>query len=150
MALRDTLGTVLPVVNACLNATCAALLLFGRGRIRRGERLPHARLMVAAFVTSAVFLASYLTRVWATGTTYFVGAAWLKYSYYAVLFSHMILAMVVLPLILRTLYLALQKRFAEHRRLARWTYPVWLYVSVTGVLVYVMLYHLADARVRAL
>ena len=146
MSLRETLGTTLPVVNACLNATCATLLIVGRRRIRRGERLPHARLMVSAFVVSAVFLVSYLTRVWATGTTRFVGAPALRATYLAVLVSHMILAIVMLPMILRTLYLALNKRFVEHRKIARWTYPIWVYVSVTGVLVYVMLYHLADAR----
>lgn len=102
--------------------------------------------MVAAFVTSAVFLGCYLTRVYLTGTTRFVRAAWLRNSYLAILVSHMILAVIVLPMILRTIFLALDKRFLEHRRIARWTYPIWLYVSITGVVVYVMLYHLADAR----
>ena len=139
----SVLAEVLPRVNAALNATCAVLLFTGRSRIRAGERLSHSRFMLAAFVTSTVFLCSYLARVYLTGTTRFLGASWLRYTYYAVLLSHVLLAVVVVPLVLRTLYLALNKRFAEHRRIARWTYPVWMYVSVTGVVVYVMLYHLA-------
>lgn len=146
MALAQTLGEVLPVVNAGLNATCAVLLFRGRARIKRGERVAHARTMLGAFATSTVFLLSYLTRVALTGTSRFVGPAWLKYTYYAVLFSHMLLAMGLVPLVLRALFLANKQRFAEHRRVARVTYPVWMYVSVTGVLVYVMLYHLADAH----
>jgi putative membrane protein len=139
---------VLPRVNASLNATCAVLLFVGRGRIRRGERLSHSRFMLAAFVTSCVFLVSYLTRVGlAHGGTRFVGAPWLRTSYLTVLGTHTLAAMLALPLILRAMYLALNKRFVEHRKIARWAYPVWMYVSVTGVLVYVMLYHLAAARV---
>lgn len=147
MALTELLGKTLPVVNAGLNALCAVLLFNGRRRIARGERAPHGRFMLGAFVTSGVFLASYLTRVALTGTSRFVGAPWLKTAYYVVLFSHMTLAVVMLPLILRALYLAYKQRFAAHRRVARITYPMWMYVSVTGVLVYVMLYHLADAHV---
>jgi putative membrane protein len=144
-----TLIEILPRVNALLNATCAVLLFTGRDRIRSGARLVHSRFMVAAFVTSAVFLVSYLTRVYlAKGTTRFVGAPALRYTYLAILLTHTLAAMVVLPFILRTLFLALNKRFAEHRKIARWTYPLWMYVSVTGVLVYVMLYHLADARIH--
>lgn len=146
MALAQTLGEVLPIVNAGLNATCAVLLFNGRARIARGERVAHSRFMLAAFVTSTVFLLSYLTRVALTGTSRFVGAAWLKYTYLAVLFSHMILAIALVPFVLRALFLAYKKRFAEHRKVARITYPMWMYVSITGVLVYVMLYHLADAH----
>ncbi len=146
MALAQTLGEVLPIVNAGLNATCAVLLFNGRARIARGERASHSRFMLGAFTTSTVFLLSYLTRVALTGTSRFVGPAWLRYTYYAVLFSHMLLAIALVPFVLRTLFLAYKKRFNEHRRVARFTYPIWMYVSVTGVLVYVMLYHLADAH----
>jgi putative membrane protein len=142
-----TLAEVLPRANAILNATCAVLLFTGRGRIRRGERLAHSKFMLAAVITSVVFLISYLTRVYLTGTTRFVGAPWLKATYLVVLGSHTLLAMVVVPLVLRTLYLGVSQRFAAHRKIARWTYPIWLYVSITGVVVYVMLYHLADARI---
>ncbi len=142
------LAEILPRVNASLNATCAVLLVAGRGRIKIGERLAHSRIMLGAFITSCVFLCSYLLRVYLTGTTRFVGAPWLRGAYLAVLLSHTLLAVVVVPLVLRALYLALNKRYVEHRKVARWAYPVWLYVSVTGVLVYVMLYHLASARVH--
>jgi putative membrane protein len=144
----SVLAEVLPPVNAGLNATCAVLLFMGRGRIRAGERLTHSRFMFAAFATSCVFLASYLTRFYISGTTRFVGAPWLRTSYLLLLLSHTVLAAATVPLVLRTLYLAVNKRFADHRRIARWTYPIWLYVSVTGVLVYVMLYHVAEARVH--
>lgn len=142
------LGEILPRVNATLNATCAVLLVMGRARIAKGERVPHSRFMLAAVVTSSVFLVSYLLRVYLTGTTRFVGAPWLRLSYLVLLLTHTIAAVVVLPFILRAFYLALNKRFAEHRRAARWAYPIWLYVSVTGVLVYVMLYHVAAARIH--
>lgn len=140
------LAEILPKVNATLNATCAVLLFVGRGRIRSGERLAHSRFMLGAFLTSCVFLCSYLLRVYLTGATRFVGAPWLRGIYLAVLGSHTVLAVVVVPLVLRALYLGLHERFTEHRRVARWAYPAWLYVSITGVIVYVMLYHLASAR----
>lgn len=140
------LAEILPPVNATLNATCAALLITGRSRIRAGERLAHSRFMLASLVVSTIFLASYLTRVALTGRTIFIGARWLRTLYIAILASHTLLAMTVVPMVIATLALALRKRFAMHRKLARWTYPIWLYVSVTGVIVYVMLYHLADAR----
>jgi putative membrane protein len=99
--------------------------------------------MQGAFVTSTIFLVCYLTRVYLTGTHRFPGAGWMKAVYLAILFSHMVLAVVTVPLVLRTLYLARASRFAEHRKIAKFTFPVWMYVSVTGVIVYVMLYHLA-------
>lgn len=142
------IAEVLPPLNAGLNAVCALLLVVGRRRIRAGQRLAHARFMMSAVLVSVLFLASYLTRVYLTGTTRFVGAPWLRAIYLFVLGSHTLLAMVVVPMVLRTVHLALRARFVQHRRLARWTYPLWLYVSVTGVAVYVMLYHLAEARVH--
>lgn len=135
--------SLLPHVNAALNATSTALLLTGYVLIRRGRREQHRRAMLGAFAASTLFLVGYLTRFAMAGTTRFPDAGWVKGVYLAVLFSHMLLAAVVVPIVLRLLYLALSERFAEHKRLARWGYPVWLYVSVTGVLVYAMLYHLA-------
>jgi putative membrane protein len=138
---RPELGDDLALVNACLNGTCAVLLACGRVAIARRRPHVHRGLMIAAFVASCVFLTSYLTRVALTGTHADPHQGWVHWTYLAVLSSHMMLAMVVVPLVLRTLWLGLKKRFATHRGLARWTFPVWMYVSVTGVVVYVMLYH---------
>ncbi len=140
-----TLGEALPAVNAALNATSALLLALGFRAIRLGDRRRHRALMLGAIGTSTVFLASYLTRVALTGTHRFPGTGVLRAAYLAVLGSHTVLAALAAPLVLGTLVLALRGRYASHRRLARVTLPVWLYVSVTGVLVYVMLYHLAPA-----
>ena len=137
-----TLADVLPTVNAALNATSAVLLFAGWRAIRAGRRDVHRALMLSAFGSSTLFLASYLTRVALTGTHRFPGSGLLRAAYLAVLASHTLLAVAALPLVLRTLFLALRERLPEHRRIARWTFPIWLYVSVTGVVVYVMLYHL--------
>lgn len=133
----------LPRINACLNGLSATLILLGWRAIRLKKPEAHRKLMVAAFVTSALFLVSYLTRSYLTGTHRFVGPQWLRLVYLTILFSHMALAMVVVPLVLRTFYLAFRQRFVEHRRIVRFTLPIWLYVSVTGVVVYFMLYHLS-------
>jgi putative membrane protein len=138
-----SLGEVLPGVNATLNAASAALVVLGFRAIRRGERERHRALMLAAVGCSTLFLASYLTRLALTGTHRFPGEGALRVAYLAVLASHTVLAALAAPLVLRTLFLALRDRFPDHRRIARATLPVWLYVSVTGVVVYVMLYHLA-------
>ncbi len=139
MAFAD----VLPSVNATLNGTSAVLLLVGY-RALRAKRIPvHRFAMQAAFVTSTIFLVSYLTRFYLTGAHHFPGGGWLKILYLVILFSHMALAVVTVPLVLRTLYLARASRFVEHRKIAKFTFPVWMYVSVTGVIVYVMLYHVA-------
>jgi putative membrane protein len=138
-----TLAEVLPSVNAALNGTSAVLALAGWIAIRRGRREVHRALMLAAVSASALFLVSYLTRVALTGTHRFPGSGWAKALYLAVLASHTVLAAAAAPMVLRTLFLALRDRFPEHRRLARWTLPVWLYVSATGVIVYFALYHLA-------
>jgi putative membrane protein len=137
------LGEVLPGVNAALNGTCAVLLVLGWRAIRAGRREAHRRLMIAACAVSALFLASYLTRVALTGTHRFPGTGALRATYLAVLATHTVLAAVVAPMALRTLWLSLHRRYAEHRRIARWTLPAWLYVSVTGVVVYVLLYRIA-------
>jgi putative membrane protein len=136
-----SLATVLPTVNACLNALSFCLLLAGFISIRRGKRDLHRRLMVAAFVTSCVFLVSYLTRFALTGTTPYPGSGGMKALYLAILFTHMPLAAAVVPLSLRALWLAWKGEYAAHKRTTRWLYPIWSYVSVTGVVVYLMLYH---------
>jgi len=138
---RPELGDLLAAVNATLNGTCAALLLSGRVAIARRRTRTHRALMVSAFVVSSVFLASYLTRVALTGTHVDPHHGWVHVAYYAVLGTHMVLAMAVVPLALTALVLAFRKRFDRHRAVARWTFPIWLYVSVTGVVVYVVLYH---------
>lgn len=138
-----TLADALPTVNAALNGTSALLLLAGWSAIRAKRRRLHRNLMLAALSASALFLAGYLTRLALTGTHRFPGGGALRAAYLALLASHTLLAAVVAPLVLRTVFLSLGGRFAEHRRLARWTFPIWIYVSITGVVVYVMLYHLA-------
>ena len=140
-----TLAGALPTVDASLNAASAILLLAGWRAIRAGRRQRHHALMLSAVACSSLFLASYLTRIALTGTHRFPGGGALRVAYLAVLGSHTLLAAAALPLVLATLYLAWRGRFQAHRRLARWTFPVWLYVSVTGVAVYLMLYHLAPA-----
>jgi putative membrane protein len=137
---RPELGESLAAVNATLNATCAVLLVAGRFAIARRKTQTHRALMVSAFVVSTVFLTSYLTRVALTGTHADPHRGWLHWAYLSVLVSHMILAITVVPMVLTALTFALRKRFASHRAIARWTFPIWLYVSVTGVLVYVVLY----------
>jgi putative membrane protein len=137
------LAELLPSVNATLNASSAALLVGGFVAIRRGAWKVHRALMLSACATSLLFLAGYFTRIALTGTHRFPGSGALRATYVAVLLSHTVLAAVAAPLILRTLYLALRSRFPAHRRIARAALPVWIYVSVTGVVVYVMLYHLA-------
>lgn len=138
-----TLAEALPTVNAVLNGTSAVLLVAGFVAIRRGARERHRALMLAACACSVLFLAGYFTRIALTGTHRFPGDGALRAAYLAVLLSHTVLAAAAGPLVLRTLFLAFRARFPDHRRIARATLPVWLYVSVTGVVVYVMLYHLA-------
>ena len=133
-------GEHLAFANAVLNGTSAIFITSGRLAIAFRHVRVHRALMVAAFLTSAIFLASYLTRVALTGTHRDPHHGAVHIAYMAVLLTHMVLAVVVVPLVLRTLWLAYRGRFEQHRRIARWTFPVWLYVSVTGVVVYVMLY----------
>lgn len=132
----------LPAVNAALNATSAALLLIGYACIRRGWRGAHKGCMVSAFITSTLFLASYLILRYYAGMTRFTGRGWVRPIYFAILISHTLLAAGIVPLALTTLSQAWAGRFDRHVRIARWTLPLWLYVSVTGVLVYWFLYHL--------
>ena len=131
-----------PTVNAVLNATCAVLLVVAYRAIRRRDVARHRRWMLSAAAVSALFLASYLAYHARVGSVRFLGTGAARTVYFTVLLSHTVLAVVVLPLVLRTLYLGLKRRDDAHRLLAKWTFPIWLYVSLTGVVVYVMLYHL--------
>jgi putative membrane protein len=131
-----------PTINATLNALSAVFLFVAYRAIRRLEIERHRRWMLAAATTSAVFLVSYLAYHARVGSVRFAGVGTARAVYFTILGSHTVLAVLVLPLVLRTLYLGLKRRDDRHRSIARWTFPVWLYVSVTGVVVYVMLYHL--------
>jgi putative membrane protein len=138
-----TLGELLPPVNATLNGTSAVLVILGWRAIRAGDRERHRALMLAAFASSVLFLVGYLTRIALTGTHAFPGSGALRAVYLAILASHTLLAAAAAPMVLRTLFLAVKDRFPDHRRIARLTLPVWMYVSVTGVAVYVLLYQVA-------
>ena len=129
----------MPGVNAALNATSASLLLFGLAAIRSGRRDLHKRLMVSAFAASAVFLIGYVLYHYAHGDTPYEGEGALRVVYFTVLITHVVLSIAMLPMILTTFYLAARGRFDAHKKLARWTLPIWLYVSVTGVVIYFML-----------
>jgi putative membrane protein len=132
----------LPAVNAALNGTSALLLATGYLCIRRKKITAHKVCMLSAFGTSTLFLISYLTYHYHVGSIRFAGRGGIRILYFAILISHTILAAAIVPLALVTLYRALRGRFDRHVRIARWTLPIWLYVSVTGVIVYWMLYHL--------
>ena len=134
--------TDLPALNAALNATSAILLTSGYRFIRRRQITAHKRCMLAACATSALFLLSYLTYHYYVGSMPFRGQGWVRPLYFTILFSHTILAAAIVPLALATLFRAWKADFRRHARLARWTLPIWLYVSVTGVIIYVMLYQL--------
>lgn len=130
----------LPAVNATLNAVAAILLLIGYREIRQGRIARHRAAMLAACTTSALFLTSYVVYHAHAGSKPFMGRGAIRTFYFAILISHVLLAAAIPPLVLVTLSRALGKRFDRHAALARWTLPIWLYVSVTGVVVYFMLY----------
>jgi uncharacterized membrane protein YozB (DUF420 family) len=133
-------GDTLAVVNASLNAASAVALVTGYVFIRRRVTHAHRRAMLTAVTASAVFLVSYLTRVAITGTHRFAGQGGARVVYFSILFSHMVLAVTIVPFVLRLLYLVRKHRYRDHARLARWVFPMWAYVSVTGLVVYLMLY----------
>jgi putative membrane protein len=136
---------VFPVVNATLNGSSAILLLAGRWFISRGRIAIHRAFMIAALVTSSVFLVSYVYYHVHVGSVHFQGRGWSRPVYFTILITHTILAAVIVPLVIITLSRALRNKFDRHRAIARWTFPLWLYVSLTGVIIYVMLYHLFAA-----
>ena len=129
-------------MNATLNAIAAILLVIGYRLIRLGRREQHRRVMLAAFATSALFLVSYVVYHANAGSRPFAGQGAIRVVYFTILISHVVLAAAILPMALVTLNYALRERFERHVPIARWTLPVWLYVSVTGVVVYLMLYRM--------
>jgi len=134
-----------PAINAALNGTCAVLLIAGRVAIARRQRETHRRYMLGAVTVSAVFLASYLVRFATTGAHRYPGDGGDKIAYLVILFSHMALAVTLVPMVIRAVQHALRGNFARHLRVVRYAWPIWMYVSVTGVIVYFMLYHLGPA-----
>jgi uncharacterized membrane protein YozB (DUF420 family) len=136
---------IFPVINASLNGASALLLLTGHSLIKRGRTAAHRTVMITAVITSSLFLISYLYYHAHVGSVHFQGQGWSRPVYYTILGSHTILAAAIVPLVLMTLIRGLRGRFDRHRAIARWTYPLWLYVSVTGVVIYFMLYHLFAA-----
>jgi putative membrane protein len=135
----------LPTLNAVLNSTAAVLLLLGRRFIARGNRGAHRRAMIGTFTVSVLFLISYLTYHSFHLTTHFQGQGWIRPVYFAILVTHTICAAAIVPLSVITLRRGLALSVEAHRRIARWTFPIWLYVSLTGVIVYLLLYHLYPA-----
>jgi uncharacterized membrane protein YozB (DUF420 family) len=136
--------SIFPKINATLNASSAVLLVVGHRLIMRGKMAAHRAVMLAAFTTSTLFLISYLYYHWPHhgGVIYFHGTGWWRPVYFTILISHTILAVVIVPMVIMSLSRGLREQFDRHRAIARWTYPLWLYVSVTGVIVYFMLFQL--------
>ena len=132
----------LPTVNASLNAVATVLLVTGYALIRQGRREAHRKVMLAALATSALFLVCYLVYHFQVGSVRFQGTGTIRTVYFSILLTHTVLAAAVPPLALITLSRALKSRWTLHRKIARWTLPIWLYVSVTGVVVYWMLYRM--------
>jgi uncharacterized membrane protein YozB (DUF420 family) len=134
---------VAPTINAFLNGTAAVLLVTGRLLISRRQIEVHKRVMIAAVVTSSIFLVNYLTyHTLIHGSHRFTGQGWIRPVYFTILLSHTLLAITIVPLVLMSLSRGLKRQDARHRAIARWTFPLWLYVSVTGVVIYLMLYQL--------
>lgn len=134
--------TVLPALNACINTVVSVLLVIGYRLIRRGRAAAHQKVMLSAVVLSALFLVSYLVYHFQVGSVRFQGQGAIRTLYFAILISHTALAATVPFLVTITVVRALRGRFRRHRAIARWTFPIWLYVSVTGVIVYLMLYQM--------
>lgn len=137
----------LPAVNATLNGLSAVLLTAGYFFIRRGNKIAHRNCIVSAFVTSTIFLICYLTYHFTVkAITRFREPEWFRPIYLAILLTHTVLAVVIVPLVLITLHRAVKERFELHRKIARWTWPLWMYVSVTGVVIYLLLYQIFPQR----
>lgn len=136
------LADVLPHVNAVLNATSTVLLIAGFALIKAGRRDIHRKVMITALIVSSAFLVCYLVYHFTAPVFVYRGPAWSRPVYYALLVSHVVLATVVTPMVAVTAWRSLHGDFQRHRAIARWTLPIWLYVTVTGVVIYVILYHL--------
>lgn len=130
----------LPRLNACLNGASALFAITGYLFIRQRKILQHKICMLSAVACSAVFLASYIYFHVKAGVIYFQGRGWARPVYFTILTTHTILAVAIVPLVITTLYFALRSRFGSHKAIARWTLPIWLYVSITGVVIYWLLY----------
>ena len=142
MQLVPAQYAIYPVIDASLNGTSAVLLVIGRSFIKHGKMAAHRLVMLAALASSTLFLISYLYYHYHVGSVHFQGKGIWRPLYFTLLTSHTILAIVIVPMVIITLSRALRERFDKHRRIARWTFPLWLYVSVTGVMVYFMLYQI--------
>ncbi|MEQ8510059.1 MAG: DUF420 domain-containing protein [Rhodospirillaceae bacterium] len=140
-----TTAAVLPHINATLNGISTILLLIGFVLIKMGHKDAHRKAMISAIVVSAVFLVSYLTYHFTAPIFVFPGTGWAVPAYYALLISHVILATVVTPMVVVTAWWALHGQFDKHKRLARWTWPVWIFVTTSGIAVYAILYHVYPA-----
>jgi uncharacterized membrane protein YozB (DUF420 family) len=138
--------SIFPALNASLNGASAVLIVTGRSLIRRKNIQLHRACMIAAVVTSTAFLGCYLYYHAHVGSVHFPGQGWVRPVYFSILISHTALAAAVPVLVVLALVFALRRRFDRHRRIARWAYPIWLYVSITGVLVYLMLYRIYGAH----
>jgi len=132
----------LPLINACLNGLATIFLILGFVFIKKGNKESHKKCMISAFVTSALFLTCYLIYHFSTGATSFDKAHWFRPIYLVILSTHVVLAVVILPLIFMTFSRALKARYELHKKIARWTWPLWMYVSITGVLIYLLLYQI--------
>lgn len=132
----------LPAVNATLNALSAIWLTGGYVFIRQKHKAAHRFCMIAALITSALFLCSYLFYHYHAGSKHFTGQGIIRTVYFTILLTHTVLAAVIVPLVFITLFRALKERFDKHRKIARWTLPLWFYVSITGVMIYLMLYQM--------
>ncbi len=134
--------TDLPALNALLNFTSGILVTLGVYLVYKQQTTAHKLCMIAAVVVSSIFLTSYLIYHYQVGSVRFEREGWIRTLYLSILLTHTVLAVAVVPMVLRTVYLALRGQLEKHRRIARWTFPVWIYVSFTGVVVYLMLYQL--------
>ena len=132
----------LPTLNAILNSSSAVLLLIGHHFIKNGNKQNHKKCMIAAFAVSILFLVSYVTYHSYHGSTHFQGEGWIRPVYFAILATHTLMAALIAPLAVITLRRGLKNNIEKHVTIAHWTFPIWLYVSVTGVVIYLMLYHL--------
>ena|SRR5690349_25065891 len=132
----------LPLVNACLNGASTVLLSLGYRFIKKQKQVAHRNCMIGAFVTSTLFLICYLTYHYSAGRTTFRDPQWFRPIYLLILLTHTILAVVIVPLVLITISRAVRRRWELHKKIARWAWPVWMYVSVTGVVIYLLLYQI--------
>ena len=135
--------SIFPKINASLNGASAVLLFTGHTLLHRGRIAAHRAFMIAAVCTSSLFLVSYLYYHAHVGSVHFRGQGWTRPLYFSILTSHTLLAIAIVPLVIVTLSRGLRGRIERHRAIARWTYPLWMYVSITGVVIYLMLYHLS-------